>query len=949
MFGTKSQKDPISGLNDTHLDQVTVSVQGTSVLTDPVSGGIIRDLMAKLDRSQQEICLKNEKLGVLTTRVSFLEYEREQWNSLNSGRISPGLGVEPNFSSLHHKDEWATKRPWLASKYLPKTPLEKELMRILEEERRAREEERRAEEEKMRALVEELMSRAEEKNCFESRIKELEAKLAAPRATPNNSGTPPSKSYFKKRKAKSEEDSEDGSAPKKKQGGQKGHKGHWRTPFSSEDSERRIYDGGDDQKCEDCGTTLLRFPKGDQKRDLNELPNTEARKVIEEIYAYKCPKCNKVHHSKKPGGFEGGTLSPEIVAKMVALSSVYNMTERQIRDLLIDEHKIELCVATVDNNLKKASDALRPIYLEIQDLVKSTGKLNIDETSHPLKGTLFYNWVFCGKNVVFYSIGPRSKDTLVKVLGENWEGFITCDYFIVYRSFHKDHPGVIIQFCLVHLQRDFQYIAEYVGKEDFVIYGKTGVKLIQELIHEFHQYEEIEDKTSSSAILSRAKLSHIKESLISHALNPPENCDKGKAIAKRFEEFANFYFTFLDNPGISPSNNLAEISLRGPVINRKISYFSQSLKGIWFRETTWTIANTLKVRKENIQDFFTKALTSYFENNLLPSLANPGQFVDQKYVDAAKEQIKNRTQIEAAIMEWIESKKKKTKGQASGDKSSDSQSKAQAKKEDLDDLIKAYEGAPPVDFPRKDWGKEEGQNDQSRPYGGPKPDDSPAKDPAKKEGQSDQSKPSGGPKPDDSPAKDPAKKEEPKEPQPKAKGRVRKRKNSKNKANTIKPNRKSKATKAKPKKAKAKPSPTKKRKSPNSPSPKGSSGPSTASPSKSRGAKNKPAKTSRRSPQKAFADKTLYKASRGSQSGSKATGVPTNKNSQGGPNQRHTRRSATTLSKASGSPTRGPGAGLKSPHSFAGSSKPGPRNGATPTGKKAGLKGNPGTKAKARP
>jgi transposase len=283
------------------------------------------------------------------------------------------------------------------------------------------------------------------------------------------------------------------------------------------------------------------------------------------------------------------------------------MSQRIVRSILLDFYKIEISLGLVNKVLKQGSEALRPIYLEIQDFIKAGDKLHIDETSHPFKGKRLYLWVFRAPSLIYFTIGTRSKDTLVKVLGTGWEGIITCDFYTVYRSYYNDYHSVKLQFCLEHLKREFRHLSEYLDQPEVRIYGEKGVKFIQELIHEFNLSQKIEDQSSNEALLARAILSQLKEQLTSHAVKAPFNCPKAKAIAQRFIDYPDFYYTFLYYPGISPTNNAAEISIRGPVLARKISYGSQSISGIWFSETLWTIISTLKDRNEDDLEFLEKA------------------------------------------------------------------------------------------------------------------------------------------------------------------------------------------------------------------------------------------------------------------------------------------------------------------------------------------------------
>ena len=58
-------------------------------------------------------------------------------------------------------------------------------------------------------------------------------------------------------------------------------------------------------------------------------------------------------------------------------------------------------------------------------------------------------------------------------------------------------------------------------------------------------------------------------------------------------------FTFLDNPLVSPYNNLAERSLRPSVLMRKISQQNRSLKAARVQAILMTLFRTAHVRGQN--------------------------------------------------------------------------------------------------------------------------------------------------------------------------------------------------------------------------------------------------------------------------------------------------------------------------------------------------------------
>jgi outer membrane biosynthesis protein TonB len=111
-------------------------------------------------------------------------------------------------------------------------------------------------------------------------------------------------------------------------------------------------------------------------------------------------------------------------------------------------------------------------------------------------------------------------------------------------------------------------------------------------------------------------------------------------IAIRFKEYPSFYFTFIDNPDADRTNNVAERSVRPVAVERKVSYGTQGIRGNHCCEVFWSIRETLIRQGKDLNTFLLEAITASIEGNPLPSLVNPGQPVDQKYVEQAKQERK---------------------------------------------------------------------------------------------------------------------------------------------------------------------------------------------------------------------------------------------------------------------------------------------------------------------
>src|SRR5690606_33002527 len=79
-------------------------------------------------------------------------------------------------------------------------------------------------------------------------------------------------------------------------------------------------------------------------------------------------------------------------------------------------------------------------------------------------------------------------------------------------------------------------------------------------------------------------------------------------------------WTFVEVPGIEPTNNDAERSVRHGVIYRKLSGGTQSSHGSRFVERMMTVDATLRRQDRNVLAFVREACEARLRNNPPPSL-----------------------------------------------------------------------------------------------------------------------------------------------------------------------------------------------------------------------------------------------------------------------------------------------------------------------------------------
>ena len=95
-------------------------------------------------------------------------------------------------------------------------------------------------------------------------------------------------------------------------------------------------------------------------------------------------------------------------------------------------------------------------------------------------------------------------------------------------------------------------------------------------------------------------------------------------LAKRLETHGESYFRFLTEPGIEPTNNLAEQAIRFVVIDRLITQGTRSDRGDRWCERIWTAIATCGQQGRSVFAYLEAAVTAWFEGEEAPSLLPRG-------------------------------------------------------------------------------------------------------------------------------------------------------------------------------------------------------------------------------------------------------------------------------------------------------------------------------------
>ncbi len=96
--------------------------------------------------------------------------------------------------------------------------------------------------------------------------------------------------------------------------------------------------------------------------------------------------------------------------------------------------------------------------------------------------------------------------------------------------------------------------------------------------------------------------------------------DKVAGMCREILKVSDAMWTFVRVPGVEPTNNLAERSLRHAVLWRKGSFGTHSAEGSLFVGRMLTVVTSLRQQKRHVLDYLTSANQAVLDRSPAPSI-----------------------------------------------------------------------------------------------------------------------------------------------------------------------------------------------------------------------------------------------------------------------------------------------------------------------------------------
>jgi transposase len=448
---------------------------------------------------------------------------------------------------------------------------------------------------------------------LQATVEQLQRQLAAARKDSSNSSKPPSSDIVKPPKPQPPPGQE-----RRKPGGQPGHPAHQRELFPPEMLASVPTDYLLDA-CPSCGGHLLLTDAA----ELTVAQRVEIAAVPLEIHEHRshpgwCPHCRKECYAPFPLSIErGGLAGPRLTTLIAYLKGACHASYSTIRKFVRDVIGLTISRGQLAKIIGKVSRALEQPYDELLGDLPGQAVLNVDETGHKQNGQQQWTWCFRAGLYTLFKIDPtRSADVLIEVLGSEFDGVLGCDYFSAYRRYHREF-GVLLQFCLAHLIRDVKYLTTLPDRRDRA-YGEGLREALRDLFAVIHRRGDWPEREF------RRRLGAARDEVLRRGMHDVPATRASLNLAKRLEAHGESYFRFLTEPGIEPTNNLAEQAIRFVVIDRRITQGTRGERGDRWCERIWTVMATCSQQGRSVFEYLEAAVTAWFAGEEAPSLLPQG-------------------------------------------------------------------------------------------------------------------------------------------------------------------------------------------------------------------------------------------------------------------------------------------------------------------------------------
>ena len=350
--------------------------------------------------------------------------------------------------------------------------------------------------------------------------------------------------------------------------------------------------------CPHCGGAVTSVAECEQF--IEDLPPTRPHVTRLVTYQGWCRQCGQVRsaHPLQVSTAVGAArthLGPRALSAAALLSKHLGLTTRSTCKVLQMLGGLRLTQGGLVQALHRVARKSRGAFLELAAGLRTQPTVYVDETSWWVGGPGHWLWTFTTPDRTVYRVEKsRGRDVVLQTLGTQFPGVLVSDCLASY-----EHLPYTLHKCYAH---HLKAIAE--ARDRKPQDQRTFFHELTGLLHAAMALNRLRGD------LSPPQAEHARQNLELRAdqlLGPSRSDPDEERVANRLRKRRQHLFTFLDHPGVEPTNNRAERALRPAVIARKLSCGNKTEHG----KQTWEILASLAATCQQRSQDFLNVLTPY--------------------------------------------------------------------------------------------------------------------------------------------------------------------------------------------------------------------------------------------------------------------------------------------------------------------------------------------------
>ena len=448
---------------------------------------------------------------------------------------------------------------------------------------------------------------------LKEQVVDLQRQLSAFQKDSSNSSKPPSSDGLRKptaaRRCRPKS--------KRKPGGQLGHPGHWRAQVPPEQVQQVV--PVLPLCCKHCGQGLPQRLEEIQTagqpycHQVTELPPIQPYVIEYQCHPVTCPHCGEATQAPLPAQVQG-QFGPQLMALIAYLTVVCRMPRRVLESFLEEALNISVSLGSTQNLWQRVSAAVAQPCQELEEQLKQEPVLNSDETGWRSDGERRYLWALVARMFVFYTVAQtRSSEVLVHLLGAVFAGILCSDRYSGYFKYQKGQA----QLCWAHLKRDILGIQDFAKTTEAERFARDALALYASLFRLWRKFQS-HLITRDQLVQRSLRLQKGWFALAERHLDSEDRAVRNLAIA--LYQHCDRLFTFLQYPGVEPTNNAAERALRIAVQWRKTSFGNRSALGEIATARLLTVSQTCRMQGCSALTYLGSAVACHRRGAPAPSL-----------------------------------------------------------------------------------------------------------------------------------------------------------------------------------------------------------------------------------------------------------------------------------------------------------------------------------------